>query len=114
MSVVRVVGGVGGVGVGGVGGVGGGVGGVVRGGVGVVVGVVGGVVVGVVVVVFDAIFQAECHMSTNAEDKLCRSPRWQRTLRHRGLRKMALNSRRPGGGARKMLHFTAKNPSPSS
>ena len=30
-----------------------------------------------------------------------RSPRRQRTLRHRGLRKLALNSRRPGG-ARKM------------
>ena len=48
------------------------------------------VVVVVVVVVFDAIFQAECSMSTNAEDTLCRSPRWQRTLRRRGLRKLAL------------------------
>ena len=41
----------------------------------------------VVVVVFDAICQAECQMSTNAEDQVCRSPRWRRTLHHRELRK---------------------------
>ena len=33
--------------------------------------------------------------------KLCRSPRWQRTLRHRGLRKMALNSGRTRRSAKK-------------
>ena len=35
------------------------------------------------------------------------SPRWQRTLHHRGLQKMALNSSRRGG-ARKMPNFTEK------
>ena len=38
------------------------------------------------------------------------SPRWQRTLHHRGLRKMALNSRRPGR-ARKMRQNRRKPPS---
>ena len=33
--------------------------------------------------------------------KLCRNPRWQRTLRHRGLRKMALNSGRTRRSAKK-------------
>ena len=38
------------------------------------------------------------------------SPRWRRTLHHRGLRKLALNSRQPGG-ARKMLKNRQKKPS---
>ena len=50
------------------------------------------VVVVVVVVVDDAILQAECLCRQVLSMKLCRSPRWQRTLRHRGLRKLALNS----------------------
>ena len=51
-------------------------------------------------------------MSTEAEDKLCRSPRRRRTLHHRGLRKILLNSRRPGR-ARKIQHFTAKRALPT-
>ena len=38
------------------------------------------------------------------------SPRWRRTLHHRGLQKMALNSSRPGG-ARKMRKSRRKTPS---
>ena len=41
---------------------------------------------------FDAIFQAECLCRQVLRVKLCRSPRWQRTLHHRGLRILALNS----------------------
>ena len=43
-------------------------------------------------------------MSTNVEDKMCSSPRWQRNLHHRLLRKMALDSRRPGGARKTPSH----------
>ena len=39
----------------------------------------------IVVVVFDGIFQAECQCQHVATVSSCRRPRWQRTLRHRGL-----------------------------
>ena len=45
-----------------------------------------------VVVVVDAILQAECLCRQVLSMKLCRSPRQRRTLRRRGLRKLALNS----------------------
>ena len=59
--------------------------------------------------VFEAILQAECLCRQVLSMKLCRSSRWQRTLRHRGLRKLALNSRQPGG-ARKMAYKVRKTP----
>ena len=53
------------------------------------------------------LFSAECLCRQVLRRKMCKSPRWQRTLHHRGLRKLALDSRQPGG-ARKMQHFRAK------
>ena len=53
-----------------------------------------------VVVVSDATMREQC-LCQQSPMNCAREPRWQRTLHHRGLRKLALDSRRPGG-ARKM------------